>query len=146
LRGQVAVKLGPIAATFEGEGRIIRDDARQRGLMRGAGRDRLSASRASAEIEYVLTAEQGGAATRVDVAVRALLLGPLAQFGRGAIINDVAARLTDMFAHNLEQRLAGVAGEKDGAMAPIAAGSLIGAVIAARMKNAFTRWLARFRR
>jgi len=146
LQGQVAVKLGPIAATFEGEGRMIRDATRRRGVMRGAGRDRLSASRVSAEVEYALAPEQDGAATRVDIAVRALLLGPLAQFGRGAIVNDVAARLADMFAHNVEQRLAGVPGVRDGAEAPIAAGSLIGAVIGARMKNAFTRWAAWFRR
>jgi aerobic carbon-monoxide dehydrogenase small subunit len=145
LQAQVAVKLGPMAATFEGEGRIIRDAARRRGIILGAGRDRLSASRASAEIEYALTAEQL-AATRVQITVRALLLGPLAQFGRSAIVNDVAARLTDTFARNLERRLAEVPGAKDEAAAPIAAGSLIGAAIAARIKNAFARLLARFRR
>ena len=146
LQGQVTVKLGPIAATFEGEGRISRDAARRRGIIRGAGRDRLSASRATAEIEYALTAEQAGAATRIDVTVRVLLLGPLAQFGRSAIVNDMAARLTDMFARNLERRFAGAPGAQDEATAPIAAGSLIGAVIGARMKNAFARLLARFRR
>jgi carbon-monoxide dehydrogenase small subunit len=145
LQAQVAVKLGPMAATFEGEGRIIRDAARRRGIILGAGRDRLSASRASAEVEYALTAEQL-AATRVQITVRALLLGPLAQFGRSAIVNDVAARLTDTFARNLERRLAEVPGAKDEAAAPIAAGSLIGAAIAARIKNAFARLLARFRR
>jgi aerobic carbon-monoxide dehydrogenase small subunit len=145
LQAQVAVKLGPMAATFEGEGRIIRDAARRRGIILGAGRDRLSASRASAEVEYALTAEQL-AATRVQITVRALLLGPLAQFGRSAIVNDVAARLTDTFARNLERRLAEVPGAKDEAAAPIAAGSLIGAAIAARIRNAFARLLARFRR
>jgi aerobic carbon-monoxide dehydrogenase small subunit len=145
LQAQVAVKLGPMAATFAGEGRIIRDAARRRGIILGAGRDRLSASRASAEIEYALTAEQL-AATRVQITVRALLLGPLAQFGRSAIVNDVASRLTDAFARNLERRLAGVPGAKDEAATPIAAGWLIGAAIAARIKNAFARLLARFRR
>jgi aerobic carbon-monoxide dehydrogenase small subunit len=146
LQGQVAVKLGPIAASFEGEGRMMRDAARQRGVMQGGGRDRFSASRVSAEVEYALTAEQAGASTRVDIVVRALLLGPLAQFGRSSIINDVAARLADMFAHNVEHRLAGVTGATNGAVAPIAAGSLIGAVIGARMKSAFTRLVAWFRR
>jgi carbon-monoxide dehydrogenase small subunit len=146
LQGRVTVKLGPIAASFEGEGRMTRDAARRRGSHAGTGRDRLSASRVSAEIEYACTAEQAGAATRVDIAVRALLLGPLAQFGRGAIVNDVAARLAGMFAHNVEQHLAGLAGAKDAAAAPIAAGSLIGAVIGARTKSAFTRWVAWFRR
>jgi carbon-monoxide dehydrogenase small subunit len=143
-QGSVAVKLGPIGATFAGEARVTRDAAMQRGTILGAGRDRLSASRASAEIDYALTAEQAGAATRVDIAVRALLLGPLAQFGRSAIIDDVAARLTDMFARNLERQLAGSSGAID--TAPIAAGSLLGAVIVARMKRAPARLLGKFRR
>jgi carbon-monoxide dehydrogenase small subunit len=146
LQGQVAVKLGPIAATFEGEARIIRDEATQRGWIRGVGRDRLSASRATAEIEYALTAEQSATATRVDIAVRALLLGPLAQFGRSAIVNDLATRLSDMFVHNLERRMAGPSGAIDDAAAPIAAGSLLRAVIAARMKDALMRLLGKFRR
>ena len=78
-QGQITVKLGPITAAFSGEARVIRDEARQRGMILGAGRDRLSASRANAEIEYVLTAEQAGTAVRVDITVRAVLLGPLAQ-------------------------------------------------------------------
>ena len=145
-QGRVALKLGPIGSNFEGEARIIRDPARRRGTILGAGRDRLSASRANAEIDYVLTAEQSGATTRVDITFRALLLGPLAQFGRSAIINNVAARLTDMFAHNLERRLMKSPGAIDDATAPIAVGSLLGTVIFAGMKNALTRLLDKFRR
>ena len=145
-QGQITVKLGPIAAAFNGEARVIRDEARQRGMILGAGRDRLSASRADAEIEYVLTAEQAGTAVRVDITVRAVLLGPLAQFGRSAIVNDLAARLCDMFARNLERRLVGSSGATDDASAPISAGSLLGAVIVARMKNALARLLGKFHR
>ena len=145
-QGQITVKLGPITAAFNGEARVIRDEARQRGMILGAGRDRLSASRADAEIEYVLTAEQAGTAVRVDITVRAVLLGPLAQFGRSAIVNDLAARLCDMFARNLERRLVGSSGATDDASAPISAGSLLGAVIVARMKNALARLLGKFHR
>jgi carbon-monoxide dehydrogenase small subunit len=145
-QGQIAIKLGPIAAAFNGEMRIIRDDATRRGVILGAGRDRLSASRANAELEYALTAEPSGAATRVDIAVRALLLGPLAQFGRSAILNDLAARLTDMFARRLERRLAGLPDAPDDAAAPIAAGRLLGGVIVARMRNALARLLGSFGR
>jgi carbon-monoxide dehydrogenase small subunit len=145
-QGQIAVKLGPIAAAFNGEARVIRDEARQRGMILGAGRDRLSASQANAEIEYVLTAEQAGTAVRVDITVRAVLLGPLAQFGRSAIVNDLAARLCGMFARNLERRLAGLSSASGDASAPISAGSLLGAVIVARMKNALDRLLGKFHR
>jgi aerobic carbon-monoxide dehydrogenase small subunit len=144
--GQIGIRLGPIAAAFNGEARIIRDDATQRGIILGAGRDRLSASRANAELEYALTAEQSGAATRVDITVRALLLGPLAQFGRSAIVNDLAARLTDMFARRLERRLAGLPDAPDDAATPIAAGRLLGGVIVARMRNALARLLGSFGR
>jgi aerobic carbon-monoxide dehydrogenase small subunit len=146
LQGQLAIKLGPIAATFNGEARVMRDEAMQRGIILGAGRDRLSASRASAEIEYGLSAEQGGAATRVDITVRALLLGPLAQFGRSAIVSDLAARITDMFARNLERRLAGLPDATQGATTAIPAASLLGAVIVARVKNALARLVGKFRR
>ena len=146
LQGQLAIKLGSIAAAFNGEARVIRDEALQRGMILGAGRDRLSASRASAEIEYRLSAERGAAATRVDITVRALLLGPLAQFGRSAIVGDLAARVSDMFARNLERRLEGSSDAMDETAAPIPAGSLLRAVIVARVKKAFARLLGKFRR
>src|SRR5262249_41566091 len=110
---RLPIKLGPIAAAFNGEARMIRAEAMQRGMILGGGSARLSASRESAEIEYRLSAEQGGAATRVDITVRALLLGPLAQFGRSAIVSDLAARIGDMFARNLERRMAGSPDARD---------------------------------
>jgi hypothetical protein len=51
-----------------------------------------------------------------------------------------------MFARNLERRLAGSSGATDDASAPISAGSLLGAVIVARMKNALARLLGKFHR
>jgi aerobic carbon-monoxide dehydrogenase small subunit len=145
LRGQLAIKLGPIAATFDGEARVVRDAATQRGMILGAGRDRLGASRASGELEYQLRPEQGDAATRLDITVRALLLGPLAQFGRSGIVSDLAARITDMFARNLERRMAGVPDAADEATA-LHAGSLLSAAIAGRMKKALARLLDKFQR
>jgi carbon-monoxide dehydrogenase small subunit len=144
LRGQLAIKLGPIAATFDGEARVVRDAATQRGMILGAGRDRLGASRASGELEYQLRPEQGAAATRLDITVRALLLGPLAQFGRSGIVSDLAARITDMFARNLERRMAGVPDAME--ERAISASSLLGAVIAERIKKALARLLDKFRR
>jgi aerobic carbon-monoxide dehydrogenase small subunit len=144
LRGQLAIKLGPIAATFDGEARVVRDAATQRGMILGAGRDRLGASRASGELEYQLRPEQGAAATRLDITVRALLLGPLAQFGRSGIVSDLAARITDMFARNLERRLAGLPDAME--ERAISASSLLGAVIAERIKKALARLVDKFQR
>jgi aerobic carbon-monoxide dehydrogenase small subunit len=144
LQGGLAIKLGPITAAFDGQARVVRDEAMQRGLILGAGRDRLGASRASGELEYRLSAEQGGAATRLDVTVRALLLGPLAQFGRSAIVTDLVARISEVFARNLERRLAGLPDATQEKAIPAA--SLLGAVIAERIKNALARLLEKFRR
>src|SRR5262249_61312886 len=102
-------------------------------------------SRASAEIEYRLSAEQGGAATRVDITVRTLLLGPLAQFGRSAIVSDLAARIGDMFTRNLERRMAGSPDARDETTAPIPAEGVLRAVMAARVKQAFARLVGKFR-
>jgi carbon-monoxide dehydrogenase small subunit len=146
VRGRVAIKIGPIAAAFDGEARIIRDDAARRGTILGTGSDRLSGSRANAEVEYVLTPEREATAARIDMTVRAVLTGALAQFGRSGIVEDLAARLSDTFAHNLERRLAAPAGALDETSAPIAAGSLLGAVILSRMRNALARLLGKFRR
>jgi len=144
LRGQLAIKLGPIAATFDGEARVVRDAATQGAMILGAGRDRLGASRASGELEYQLRPEQDAAATRLDITVRALLLGPLAQFGRSGIVSDLAARITDMFARNLERRMAGVPDAME--ERAISASSLLGAVIAERIKKALARLLDKFQR
>ncbi|MGA7489276.1 MAG: 2Fe-2S iron-sulfur cluster-binding protein [Xanthobacteraceae bacterium] len=140
-QGQIAIRLGPIGARFNGEARLIRDDTTRHGMILGVGWDRLSASRANAELEYALTSERSGAVTRVDIKARALLLGPLAQFGRSAIINDLGARLSDMFARRLERRLAGLPDAPDDTGVPIAAGRLLGGVIVARTRNALARLL-----
>ena len=102
--GRMTVKLGPITATFSGEAHIARDDAARRGSISGGGRDRFTRSRVAAELAYAVHPAPGPGGTQVDIDVRALLTGPLAQFSRGGIVEDLAARLTHMFAANLERR------------------------------------------
>ena len=63
VRGKFSAKLGPITATFTGTARIVRDDEKRRGMVVGAGNDRLSRSSAAGEIEYVLL--PAGTGTRV---------------------------------------------------------------------------------
>jgi len=137
IQGRMAVKLGPITTDFSGEARITRNASEQRGRIAGSGRDRLSGSRAVADVDYRLVAAEGGG-TRVEIAVRAVLSGALAQFGRSGIVDDLAARLTDTFAQNLERRLGG-ASDADAAQMPLAAGSLLWSVLAARLRVAFNR-------
>jgi carbon-monoxide dehydrogenase small subunit len=141
LEGRIAIKLGPIGATFAGEGAMALDEAQLRGTIEGSGRDRRSATRAKGRVEYRLIEEDSGAATRVEVEVAFALAGPLAQFSRGGIVSDLAARLTAAFAENLQARLdavasgAAVAAPKP-AEAKLDAGGLIFSVLWARLKAA----------
>src|SRR6185312_4294686 len=133
VEGQMSVKLGPITANFAGRARIERDDRVQRGVILGSGRDQSGGSRAAGEVEYILDATPDGG-TRVNLSIRGLVVGPLAQFGRGAIVEDLVARLTETFARNLEARLTGTATGDSSAEAPLQMGSLVGQVIWARLK------------
>jgi carbon-monoxide dehydrogenase small subunit len=133
--GKIDIKIGPIGAAFAGEADIERDAANRRGVIRGHGRDTLSASRAKGEVTYILTAVDGGRATRVDLAVAFSLAGPLAQFSRGTLVNDLVLRLTAAFATNLEARLSG-AGTAEVA-AKLDAGSLLVSVVWTRIKAFF---------
>jgi carbon-monoxide dehydrogenase small subunit len=138
VNGKFSAKLGPITATFVGAARIVRDDEKWRGVVLGAGNDQLTGSRAAGEIEYLLFPANAG--TRVDLVIRALLAGPLAQFGRSGIVDDLVARVTEAFARNLEARLKGSASEPQPQVsAPLAAGSLLRQVLVARLKAVFSR-------
>ena len=104
--GEVNVKLGPIVSAFQGTLEVTRDDDNFRGVVRGAGRDTKSPSSARALITYDVRAVEA-AKSQVDVSVRFLLSGALAQFSRSGLIKDVADHLTHVFAQNLEARLSG---------------------------------------
>ena len=146
VRGRLRIKLGPIAADFAGEADVERDPAHHRGTIRGRGRDSRTNSAASGEVSYLLIEEKSGAATRVDVEVAYALTGALAQFSRSGIVNDLAERLTAAFARNLEARLSGGADASSGEAAPqpeLDAGSLLLAVVRARIKRLLARLLRR---
>jgi carbon-monoxide dehydrogenase small subunit len=104
--GEVNVKLGPIVSAFHGVLDVARDDNQFRGTVRGAGRDAKSPSSARAIITYAVQAS-GASESQVDVSVKFLLSGALAQFSRSGLVKDVADHLTRVFAQNLEARLSG---------------------------------------
>jgi aerobic carbon-monoxide dehydrogenase small subunit len=136
--GKMAVKLGPITSNFAGQARVVRDEARRCGVIMGTGKDQLGGSRAAGEVEYGLVpAADGG--TQVTLTIKALLIGPLAQFGRSGIVEDLVARITDTFARNLEARLSGAGVDETQTQAPLAAGSLLWQVIVARVKALFAK-------
>jgi aerobic carbon-monoxide dehydrogenase small subunit len=132
VRGRMVVRLGPITASFDGEALLMRDDASRRGTIAGSASERITRSRVVAELGYAVRQRASGSGSDVDLDLRALLTGPLAQFSRGGIVSEVAARLTGMFAANLQRALAG---EEEGTgRAALGTGSLIGGVLLARLR------------
>ena len=133
LAGRVTVKIGPIATNFIGTGLIVRDAAARRGILYGSGRDRLSGTTVRAEVSYAVSGESD-TESRVDVTVRALLAGALAQFSRSSIVQDLVGRITAEFSRRLQQSLtdpgAIVASETS-----LKATTLIFEVVMARLKS-----------
>ena len=104
--GEVTIKLGPITSAFSGLVEIERDNENYSAIVRGVGRDPISASRARAIIAYQIHATEDEV-SQVSVSVKFLLAGPLAQFSRSGLLRNVADHLTKKFAGNLEARLSG---------------------------------------
>ncbi len=102
--GKVSVKLGPIAATFEGEATITPNEAAHSALIDGKGVDRRGGSRGSVKVNYVLT-DSGGGRTKVVIDADVTLAGPAAQFGRTGLINEMSNRLIGDFSNCLEAKL-----------------------------------------
>jgi carbon-monoxide dehydrogenase small subunit len=138
--GVITVRLGPIAAHFQGAARIERDLAGLSGRITGIGRDQRSRSATQGEIRYQLVAVDHGAATRVDLSIGYSLTGVLAQIARPGLVRDLAARLTADFARNLERRLAGVAPDGPAATAKSLNGAaLLIDLLRARARDFFRR-------
>ncbi len=140
---RIRIKVGPIVAEFEGVADVVRDPANHAGTIHGSAHDTRSSSMTRGEIRYVLHEDQGGTATRVDLEVGYTLTGPLAQFSRSGIVEDIARRMTGSFARNLEARLnqstsGARTGYAAGASVPeLDAGSLIFSVLWDRIKTFF---------
>jgi len=141
-----AVKLGPIAARFAGEGSVdYREDCT--GILTGSATDRATGSRVRGSAAFALESVAG--ATRVGLLIDYSLSGMLAQVGRPGIVRELAAGLTRQFAANLRTRIAeragpdaalqgGVGGgdvQAGGSAAPMNAAALLGDALVAKMKK-----------
>jgi carbon-monoxide dehydrogenase small subunit len=110
IAGRIEVKLGPIVASFAGTGTVTQFPAEHRQRIEGHGADRKTGSRVSGSVDYRLaacTGPSGGPATRVDVVIGYALTGLLAQLGRSGLARDLAQRIGETFAQNLDARLRG---------------------------------------
>ena len=104
VKGRVAIKFGPMSASFNGAARLDRDEGARSAVLKGAGQDTLSQSRANGEVAYKLV-ELSPSSTRVDVDLLYALQGPLAQFSRSGLVKDFVGRLIQEFGKNVALRM-----------------------------------------
>jgi carbon-monoxide dehydrogenase small subunit len=108
VKGSISIKFGPMSAAFAGAARLERNEAAKRAVLRGAGQDNLSKSRAQGDITYELQAVSAEN-TRVNVNMVYALQGPLAQFSRSGLVKDFVSRMVTDFGKQVTRRLSGQA-------------------------------------
>jgi len=109
--GRVAVKLGPMSATFDGSATVTPDLDRHTGVIDGKGEDRRGKSRGAVKVTYTL-AERVPGTTAVTVDADVQLTGAAAQFGRSGLITEMSSRLIGEFVQCCEGKLAAVTVEE----------------------------------
>jgi len=137
VEGAIRVRIGPIAATFQGAARVERNPADMSGRIVGIGNDRRSRSSTQGEICYRLVPIEQG--TRVDLSIGYTLTGMLAQVGRPGLVRDLAARLIAEFAGNLDRRLSGTS-QGEATAVELNGMALVFGLLRARV----ARWVGRF--
>ena len=108
--GTFTAALGPIRATFAGRAHVAFDDAARTALIRGSGGDRLTRSGAEGVLRLALHLAEPGCTVELQMTYR--LKGPLAQFGRPAVVEALVDGLLTRFAANLAAAASGHAPER----------------------------------
>src|SRR5262245_50045198 len=118
-RGQVKVKLGPVAVAFQGRAKLEDvDEAARTVRVKACGNETKGRGPGQADAPFRL--QPDGAGTRVDITSDVALAGAVAQYGRAqGVIADVAQVIIDTFAQNLRRQIA--AREAPAAAAPATA-------------------------
>lgn len=98
--GAVTVAIGPMRATFRGKARVTYDDAGRAGSVSGSGGDAASRSSADGALRFHVT-ETGPAVSTVSLDLVYRLKGPLAGFGRPAVVADVVDRILARVGDNI---------------------------------------------
>jgi uncharacterized protein len=101
----IKVKLGPMSMTYRGDVEVVdRDDAAHTANLRIKAKEARGQGTADATARMSLSGDEGHASATITTDVR--LSGRAAAMSRG-IVDDVARKMIDQFAGNLEQMLAG---------------------------------------
>jgi carbon monoxide dehydrogenase subunit G len=105
-KGNIAVRLGPVALTFAGLVKFEEiDDANRTARVKAQGTDAKGRGGANAAASFRL--EPAGSGSKVLVHTDLTLSGAVAQYGRGVgMIQATAAQLMKQFADNLKKQLA----------------------------------------
>jgi len=122
-KGNIAVRLGPVALTFAGLVKFEEiDDANHTARVKAQGTDAKGRGGANAAASFRL--EPAGAGSKVLVHTDLTLSGAVAQYGRGVgMIQATAAQLMKQFADNLKKQLASAPAAAPASAAPAAAPS-----------------------
>jgi carbon-monoxide dehydrogenase small subunit len=137
IAGKMRIKVGPITADFHGTALIDRDPASYSGTIEGSGRDARGASATRGRIQYRLRSS-GDRATEIALDVGYRLTGPLAQFSRSDIVQNIANRIVGTFAQNVDAQLSGKA-DTVSTPAELDAGNLFASAIFGRIKGLIGR-------
>jgi isopentenyl-diphosphate delta-isomerase type 1 len=123
-KGNIAVRLGPVALTFAGVVKFEEiNDAGRTARVRAQGND--AKGRGAAQAAATFRLEPSAAGSKVLVHTDLTLSGAVAQYGRGVgMIQATASALMNQFAKNLKARLAS-SGARPGAAKPISGLSLL---------------------
>jgi len=144
-KGQVALRLGPVALSFVGKATFVEiDDAERCARITAQGADNKGRGGANAEVRFRIAPAGDGAKVIIDTDLN--LSGSIAQYGRGAgIIQATAEQLVGQFADNLRRQLsestdAAEPGESEGTnqAAPIAGFGLMFRVLWNAIKRLFS--------
>ena len=136
--GRFVVAMGPMTAQFRGSGAARMDDATRSGRVAGRGRDGLSRTTVDGAMDVALS-PSGADRTRLQMETTYVLRGPLAQFGRKALVEEVADRLMTDVGDRLAARAKGEAAPTSEAAAPINGFALIFSVIKGLLRRLFGR-------
>ncbi len=137
--GRVTVKLGPITAAFDGTATVEADPDAHSLSIKGRGVDRAGGSQASVDVRVQLSPSDEKQ-TDVSIDATVTLAGPIAQFGRTGLVNEVSKRLIGEFSDCLHDKLSA---ESEEAAAQIQIADVRGlSLFFASTWSAFRRWVA----
>ncbi len=105
-KGKVAVRLGPVALTFQGQASFIeRDDSAYSATVKAQGSDSRGRGGANSLITFSMVPSDNGGTT-VNIHTDLQLSGSVAQYGRGVgMVTDLASQLIGQFADCLHREI-----------------------------------------